>query len=99
VKSALNNGKILLKFATASVIESLRSNPELYNFILYSTLVETTSATYGSNYLSLKSGEQQQQSFDDSYAAMILEEAEMLYNDLTTKLTNGVIAAAVSSLA
>jgi hypothetical protein len=44
------------------------------------------------------SAEQQQQSFiyvsDNVYAALILEEAEKLYNELTTKLTNSVIAAA-----
>jgi hypothetical protein len=40
------------------------------------------------------SGEQQQQSFNDSYTALILEEAEKLYNKLTTELTNRVIAAA-----
>jgi predicted transcriptional regulator len=34
VISVLTNGKILLKFATASVIESLRRNPELCNFVL-----------------------------------------------------------------
>jgi len=32
VKDVLTNGKLLLKFATFSVIESLRMNPELYNF-------------------------------------------------------------------
>jgi hypothetical protein len=37
VKSVLTDGKLLLKFATVSIIESLRSNPELYNFISYST--------------------------------------------------------------
>jgi hypothetical protein len=46
------------------------------------------------------SGQQQQQSFsylnDDICTAVILEEAEKLYNDLTTKLTNEVRAAAVS---
>ena len=30
VKDVLTNSKLLLKFATASVIESLRRNPELY---------------------------------------------------------------------
>ena len=51
---------------------------------------------YGSNYLSLMSpGRQQyQQSFNDSYTALILQEAERLYNKLTTELTNSVIAAA-----
>jgi transposase len=94
VRSVLNDSKLLLKVATLSIIESLRSNSELYNFISYSTSVETT-ATYGSNYLSLMSGEQQQQSFNDSYTALILEEAEKLYNKLTIELTNRAIAAAI----
>ena len=34
VKDVLTNGKFLLQFAVASVIESLRMNPELYNFII-----------------------------------------------------------------
>jgi hypothetical protein len=37
--------------------------------------------------------QQQQQSFNDSYTALILEESEKLYNDLTTKLTDRFIAA------
>jgi hypothetical protein len=62
VRSVLNDNKLLLKFAILSIIESLRSNSELCNFVLYSTAVETTSTTYGSNYLSLmSSGRQQQQ--------------------------------------
>jgi hypothetical protein len=68
-----------LKFATLSVIESLRMNSELYNFVLCNTSVMTASTTYGSNYLSLMSSErqqQQQQSFNDTYTALILEEAE-----------------------
>ena len=61
VKSVLNDSKLLLKFATLSVIESLRSNPELYNFISYSNSVETGATTYRSNYPSLlmSSGRQQ----------------------------------------
>ncbi len=38
--------------------------------------------------------QQQQQSFNDSYTALILEEAEKLYIKLTTEFTNKVIAAA-----
>jgi hypothetical protein len=80
-----------------SVIESLRSNPELYNFISYGTSVETTATTGRSNYLSLmSSGRQQQQSFNDTYTASILEEAEKLYNGLTRELTNRVMAAAAT---
>jgi hypothetical protein len=97
VKSALTNGKLLIQFAIASVIESLRSNPELCNFIMYDNSNNNT-ISYGSNYLSLMSGRQhQQQSFNDTYTALILEEAEKLYNKLTTEFTNRVIAAATST--
>ena len=52
--------------------------------------------SYESNSLLLMSGRQQhQQSFNDSYIALILEEAEKLYNDLTTKLTDRFIAASI----
>jgi hypothetical protein len=70
-------------------------NPQLYNFVSYGTSVKTTSTTYGFNYISLFSGRQlHQQSFYDSYTALILEEAEKLYNKLITELTNRAIAAA-----
>jgi hypothetical protein len=36
----------------------------------------------------------QQQSFNDTYTALILEEAEKLYDKLTTELTNRIMAAA-----
>jgi hypothetical protein len=96
VKHILTNSKLLLKFAAFSVIESIRSNPELYNFISYNTSVETAAITYGSDYHSLMlSGQQQkQQSFNDSYTALILEEVEKLYNKLRTELTNSVMVAA-----
>jgi hypothetical protein len=94
VKDVLTNSKLLLKFAAFSVIESLRRNPELYNFVIHDNSYYTT-ISYGSNYLSLVS-KQQQQSFNDSYTALILEEAEKLYNQITTELTNEVIAAAPS---
>jgi transposase len=92
VKDVLMNGKLILKFASFSVIESLRSNPELCNFVIHDNSNNTT-ISYGSNYHSLMSGEQQQQSFNDSYTALILEEAEKLYNKLMTELANRVIAA------
>ena len=92
VKSVLTDSKLLLKLTTLSVIESLRSNPELYNFVVYDNS-NNTAVSYGSGYLSLMlSGEQQQQAFNDSYTVLILEEAEKLYNKLTTVLTNSVIA-------
>ncbi len=97
MKSILIDSKLILKFATLSVIESLRSNSKLYNFILYDNSNNTIS--YGSNYPSLMlSAQQQQQSFNDSYTALILEEAEKIYNDLSIKLTNTVMAAAAVAI-
>jgi hypothetical protein len=93
VKDVLTNGKLILKFATFSVIESLRSSPELYNFVIHDNS-NNTPISYGSNYPSsmlLGRQEQQQQSFNDSYTVLILEEGEKLYNKLTTKLTNMVM--------
>jgi hypothetical protein len=97
IKDVLTNGKLLLQFTVASVIESLRSNPELCNFMMY----------YNSNNTAplFMSGEQQQhqeQSFNGRYAALIVEEAEKLCNKLITEFINRSIAAAadirVSSL-
>jgi hypothetical protein len=88
-----------LKFATLSVIESLRSNPELYNFIIHNNSNNTT-ISYGDNYssLMLSGRQQQQQSFNDNYTALILEEAEKIYNKLTTELTNRIMAAAATAI-
>ena len=96
MKSVLTNGKFILQFAAFSVIESLRSNPELCNFMMYYNSNNTATISYGSNYPSFMSGGQQQhqqQSFNDNYTALILEESEKLYNKLTTELTNWSIAA------
>jgi hypothetical protein len=100
VKSLLNDSKLLLKIATLSIIEALRRNPELCNFIMYDNSSNNTTISYGSNYPSLMlSGrqQQQQQSFNDSYTALILEEAEKLYNKLTTELTNRFIRTAAAA--
>jgi transposase len=96
VKSVLTDSKLLLKFATFSVIESLRMNSELYNFVIYDNS-NNTAISYGPNYPSLMSREQhhQQQSFNDSYTALILEEAEKIYNKLIAELTNKAMAAAL----
>ena len=42
----------------------------------------------------LSGQQQQQQSYNDSYTALILEEAEKVYIKLTTEYTNKVMAAA-----
>jgi hypothetical protein len=94
VRSLLKDSKLLLKVATLSIIESLRSHSELANFVIYDNS-NNTAISHGCNYLSLMSREQQQ-AFNDSYTALILEEAEKLYNKLMTELTNSAIAAAAA---
>ena len=77
------------------MIESLRRNSQLYNFVIHGNSNNDT-ISYGSNHTLLMLSEQQQQSFNDGYNALILEEAEKLYNGLKTELTNSAIAAAAS---
>jgi hypothetical protein len=99
VKDVLTNGKLLLRFATASVIESLRINPELCNFVSNDISNNNDTTSYGSNYLLLTlPGGQQSSSYisDDIYTAVILEESEKLYNKLVIKLTNESMAAAAA---
>jgi hypothetical protein len=67
-------------------------NPEAYSFVKHDNSNNTT-ISFGYNYPSLLlSGQQQQQrqSFNDNYTALILEEAEKLYNKLRTELTNKI---------
>jgi hypothetical protein len=53
----------------------------------------------GSNCPSLTfSGKQHYRSFTDTYTAIILEEAERLYDKLTTELTNRVITATATDI-
>jgi hypothetical protein len=56
VKDFLRDRKILLKFATLSIIESLRENPELCNFVLYD--IQKYTNCYTTNYPSLMSSGQ-----------------------------------------
>jgi hypothetical protein len=75
-------------------------NPELYNFVILDNSNNIT-ISYGSKYPSLmSSGRQQQyqqQSFNDTYSALILEESEKLYNQLITEFTNRVMVAAAGT--
>jgi len=48
--------------------------------------------------MSTQQQQQQQQSSNDSYTALILGEAEKLYNELITELTNRVMAGAAEDI-
>ena len=104
VRDVLINSKILLGFATVSVIESLRRNPESYNFVLndISNNNDTDATYYGSNYLSLiLPGRQLQLSSyvnNNICTTVILQEAENLYSKLTIKLPNDIIGSSCCQL-
>jgi hypothetical protein len=72
-------------------------NSELYNFVIHDNS-NNTPISYGSNYpsLTLSGRQHQQQSFNDSYTALISEESEKLYNELITEFTNRAISAAAA---
>jgi hypothetical protein len=74
-------------------------NPELYNFIIHDNSNNTITSN-GSDYpwLMLSGRQQHQQSFNDAYTALILEEAGKIYNQLMTELTNRVMAGAAVAI-
>jgi hypothetical protein len=76
-------------------------NSELYNFVIHDNS-NNTPISYGSNYPSLtlsgRQQQQQQQSFNDTYTALILEDSEKLYNKLMIELTNRVMAGAAVAI-
>jgi hypothetical protein len=70
--------------------------------MMYYNSNSTATISYGSNHPSFMSGGQQQQhqeqSFNDAYTALILEEAEKIYNQLITELTNRVMVTAAADI-
>jgi hypothetical protein len=92
VSSILSDGKLLLRLALYSLIESIRNEPVKYNSLIYYNKV---SSTTDSSYM--YEGRQQpqyissQDYFIEHYTAMLLNEAEKLYNNLVKDLTNRII--------
>ena len=83
VGSTLSDGKGLLRLALYSLIESIRKEP-----VKYSSLI------YNSNSISLPGQHQyisSQDYFTEHYTAMLVQEAEKLYNKLIKEITKGII--------
>jgi hypothetical protein len=100
VSSILSDGKGLLRLALYSLMESIRNEPIKYsplicyynnnnNFSLPGSTHYPASYMYGG-------GEQRQQSissqdyFTEHFTAMLLNEAEKLYNKLVKEITKGI---------
>jgi gas vesicle protein len=82
VSRFLTDGKVLLQFAIASVIEAIRRNPDKYNNLLVSNTSSSSTSTPAQD-LPL--------SHIEDYRDMILEEANRLYDELLKHFTNSII--------
>ena len=95
VSSILSDGKVLLRLALYSLIESIRNEPFKYSSLIYNTdnisLPGTTH--YPAPYM--YEGRQQlyissRDYFTEHYTTMLLQEAEKLYNKLVNEITKGI---------
>jgi hypothetical protein len=82
VTSVLMNGKVLLQFALASIIEAIRRNPDKYNNLLAHNISSST-----------KTSTQEPVPFhNEDYKTMIIEESHKLYNELIKELVNRIMS-------
>jgi hypothetical protein len=79
VSSVLTDGKVLLQFALAVIIEALRRNPDKYNDLL----IDNTSTTMPT--------QQSSSSHVENYRDMILDEASRLYDRLLKYFTDSIM--------
>jgi predicted transcriptional regulator len=99
VSSILHDGKVLLRLALYSLMESIRNEPIKYSsLICYHNNNNNISLPgithYPASYM-YGGGEQQQyissqDYFTEHYSAMLIQEAEKLYNKLVNEITEGI---------
>ncbi len=75
VSSVLTDGKVILQFAIASVVEAIRRNPDKYNNLLVCSSSSSSTAIISTQQSSLPH-------YNEEYNATILEVADKLYNKL-----------------
>jgi transposase len=98
VSSILSDGKVLLRLALYSLMESIRNEPLTYSSLIYNSNNITLPGTihYPASYVYGEQQQQQQQFvsshdyFIEYYTAMIVQEAEKLYNKLVKEITKGI---------
>jgi hypothetical protein len=86
VTKALSNRKDLLKLAVSCVTEAMIRNPEKFDFLV------KNSRYYGGHY------DTSQPNFTDVYRALLLDDAQRLFEMMTRGLTNKIINDAVSQI-
>jgi peptidoglycan hydrolase CwlO-like protein len=103
LQDLLSEKKAFLKLAIFSLIQSMRSNPEKYSALVYhnndnQNSISSTSK-YNSNSLDIKGSSRQvilppppyDEYIIEGYKAIVLEDAEKLYNILTDQLLCEVV--------
>ena len=91
----ISNVKVLLRYALLSMTESIRNNPERFRSIFnnISSMIDYSSIT--ARIIRLRTDKQQQYSSLDygteANAAIIINEAEKLYNKLVKDRINKII--------
>jgi archaellum component FlaC len=77
VGSTLSDEKGLLRLALYSLIESIRNEPVKYSSLIYYNNMSSTTTDSGDY-------------FTEHYTAMLVQEAEKLYNRLIKEITKGI---------
>jgi hypothetical protein len=102
VLGTLSNGKMLLKLALLSLVESIRNNPGKYSSLLYHNVSSSTTDYSSQYYESYMYKQKQYTSYNndgEGSGAMLIEEAEKLYNKLAKELPDEIINDYASSIA
>jgi hypothetical protein len=105
----LSDKRLILKLALFCLIESMKNNKDKYNYLInggiLTSMPGTAYSSNNNNQLFLVK-QRQQQHFSDSqqndevgeiYKSLLLEEAEKLYQQLVSRLTNSTITEAAFS--
>jgi hypothetical protein len=95
VRSVLTDGKVLLQFALASIIEAFRRNPDKYNNVLLYNMPSSSSSSYSLSSLIPISTRQSLPFHIESYKNMIIEISEKLYNILVKELLSRTVISIV----
>ena len=82
VRNVLTDGKVLLQFVIAAIIEVLRRNSDRYNDLLAHNMSSSTAVPTQET-LPLH---------NEDYKIMILEESNKLYNELIKELVNKIMS-------
>jgi hypothetical protein len=100
VRNTLSRSKVILKYASLSLVESMQKDPDKYCSLIYNSIYSPTSSTldYLSQYHAAfdKYGSDLKHPSSDGYSDdcvnMLLNEAEKVYNNLTQQMTEESIA-------